>query len=955
MLHDSDFRAFFDSNLAIRFVLEASGKVVAVNSAAVDFYGLAEKDFLGRDFDSFDFESPHGAGGLIARAQNAPGGVFRCELRHCVSENSIRDVSVYVEKIETENQTRYFVVLHDITGLMGTRRQLMEVRERYELASRGANDGIWDWNIETDTRFWSDRCKALLGYEPHEVSDETETVFDYVHVDDAERIREAQRLHFYEEHPYDLEYRLRCKDGTYRWFHVRGQALWNANGEPLRMAGSIRDVTDRIASEQRLRSSEERFVFAVAGTQQGIWDWNTVTEEYYWSPQFKALLGYQDDELSARQEFLYEIMHPGDVVRVRNAAARHLAGEAPYDIRYRLKVRNGLYRWFWARGQAAYDDEGKATRVSGSLTDVHEEVQVEADEKVRRDRVARQHKAVLELATDDHLCDNGFRAACARIVEKTCEVLDIGRCSVMMFEKERTILRTKDLFVVAKDQHFCDTVSKVGDFAEYFALLQSSRVLDVEDPYNDPRTREFPNDFLNTRYVKSMLDVPVRLAGATIGSLRITEVRAQRQWREDEINFAVDVSQQVARAYSVATAEKVARHQQELEKRMLQAQKLESLGVMAGGIAHDFNNLLVVIMGNADLVGSMLSAETKERKLVSEIESASHRAAELCHQMLAFSGHTTFEVKRFDLSALVEEMTQLLRASIPPNAATAYTCVTDLPEIEGDPTQVRQVIMNLIVNASEAVVAEGGGHVQVRTGQCHVTPGMGKHGLDVPEAGDFVYLEVKDDGIGMSEEVLERIYDPFFSTKFTGRGLGLATMLGIMRSCRGGISVESEQGKGSCFRAFFPTAPRNLSSENLTASAIAAKESLPKHSGKALLVDDDQTVLLLGTEMLSRLGFEVLPASDGEEAISLFKQHHQALSLVVLDLTMPHMDGEETLRHLQAIDGSIPVVMSSGYTEQDVARRIGENDFAAFMQKPYTLSQLEGVLATVLSKSQGFS
>jgi CheY-like chemotaxis protein len=319
--------------------------------------------------------------------------------------------------------------------------------------------------------------------------------------------------------------------------------------------------------------------------------------------------------------------------------------------------------------------------------------------------------------------------------------------------------------------------------------------------------------------------------------------------------------------------------------------------------------------------------------------------------MLAFSGHTTFELKRFDLSTLVAEMTQLLRASIPPNATTDYACATGLPEIEGDPTQVRQVIMNLIVNASEAVEAEGGGHVHVSTGVCHVEPGTGSYGLDVPQAGDFVFLRVEDDGIGMPEEVLERIYDPFFSTKFAGRGLGLATMLGIMRSCQGGISIESKVGTGSCFSVFFPVASKvGVAANTLTTEAApdSMSSTTPLHSGKALLVDDDQTVLLLGTEMLSRLGFEVLPASDGEEAISLFKQHHQALSLVVLDLTMPHMDGEETLRHLQAIDRSIPVIMSSGYTEQDVARRVGENDFAAFMQKPYTLSQLTGVLATVL-------
>ena len=569
------------------------------------------------------------------------------------------------------------------------------------------------------------------------------------------------------------------------------------------------------------------------------------------------------------------------------------------------------------------------------------------EETHRAARVERQHQAVLSLATDSTLCDDGIRAACAQITEAGCNVLNVGRCSVMMFSEDRKSLEAVDLFVAAKNEHFNGYVSEAKDFADYFSFLQTQRVLAIADPRGDPRTREFPKEFLDKRSVLSMLDVSVRRAGVTIGSIRFSEVRAPRIWREDEINFAVDLAQQVARVHGVVETTAMHEHQLELEKRMLQAQKLESLGVMAGGIAHDFNNLLVVILGNSDLVGSMLPSGTREHQLVGEIENASRRAAELCQQMLAYSGHTTFESKTFDLSALVEEMTHLLRASIAQKAQVEYYFESGLPLIQGDPTQVRQVIMNLIVNAAEAVTSSGG-NIQVNTGSAHFSPGETQHGLDVAKAGRHVYLEVKDDGCGMTSEVLERIYDPFFSTKFTGRGLGLASILGIMRACDGGISIQTTPNEGSSFRVLFPVA-ENEEGSRLSAALTDHQQSAWRGSGKALLVDDDQTVLLLGHEMLSRLGFEVLTASNGEEAIRLFGEHHQELGLVFLDLTMPHMDGAETLCHLRAINDKVPVVISSGYTAQDVAERIGEAEIAAFVQKPFTLDQLQRTLATVLS------
>lgn len=947
-LQNPDYQAFFDSNLAVRLVLDpVDGRILKCNHKACSFYGLTEEELLKRSIDELDLDAAQNVP-LIRRLEGCDvGHVERIELRHQGAEGEVLQIVAYVELIEYQDRNLLLVGLREISGLMKTRQELQEFRERYELAVRGANEGIWDWNIVTNTSFWSDRCKELLGYAPHEVDSDHEAIYDYTHPDDTAGLHQALVGHLRDRTPFGMEFRLRCKGGEYRWFQGGGQAVWDKEGAAIRMAGSLRDITERIEGELCWRKSEQRFNLAVAGTQQGIWDWDLSTGEYYWSPQFKALLGYAKEELSARQDLLYELMHPEDVARVRDAASRHLVGEGEYDIRYRLLVKGSGYQWFRSCGQALFDSDGNAIRVSGSLTNVHESAVAEMREAHRAARVERQHEAVLGLATDPTLCDDGFRAACAQINETACKVLDVGRCSVMMFTEEFESMQAIDLYVTAKDEHFNGYVTEAKDFAEYFALLQDHRVLAISDPFNDPRTREFPKEFLDKRSVHSMLDVSIRRAGVTIGSVRFSEVRAPRIWREDEINFAADLAQQVARVHGMVETNALQQHQQELEKRVLQAQKLESLGVMAGGIAHDFNNLLVVIMGNSDLVGSMLESGTRERELVNEIENASRRAAELCQQMLAYSGHTTFESKIFDLSTLVEEMTHLLRASITQRAQVEYRFESGLPFIAGDPTQVRQVIMNLIVNASEAV-GDSGGNIQVKTGSGLFTPGDGKHGIDVAKAGLHVYLEVRDDGCGMTEDVLERIYDPFFSTKFTGRGLGLASILGIMRACGGGIGIKTAPGQGSTFQVLFPVAEKEMGKPP-SALLPTDQPSTWRGSGKALLVDDDQTVLLLTKEMLSRLGYKVLMASEGQEAVELYRSNHQELGLVFLDLTMPHMDGEETLRHMKAISDKVPVVMSSGYTAQDVAQRIGEMDFAAFVQKPFTLDQLQCALSAVFS------
>ncbi|MEW6186676.1 MAG: PAS domain S-box protein [Thermodesulfobacteriota bacterium] len=386
--------------------------------------------------------------------------------------------------------------------------------------------------------------------------------------------------------------------------------------------------------------------------------------------------------------------------------------------------------------------------------------------------------------------------------------------------------------------------------------------------------------------------------------------------------------------------------QKKMEEQLRHVQKLESLGVLAGGIAHDFNNLLMGILGNADLALTVLTPANPARQNLMEIEKAARRAAELCRQMLAYSGRGKFVVEPLNLTEVVREMAHMLEISISKKAALRYHFEPDLPAVQADATQMRQIIMNLITNASEAM-GEENGVIAVSTGVmvCDREYLRSTWLNDPLPPGTYVYLEVSDTGCGMDPETLSKIFDPFFSTKFTGRGLGLAAILGIVRGHQGAIKVYSETGKGSTFRVLLPAVAE--------VNTLTPRESLKekeewKGKGIVLLVDDDETVRIVGTQMLERLGFEVLSAVDGQEALECYGRQADHIRCILLDLTMPRLDGEECFRELRRIREDVKVVVTSGYNEQEVSRRFIGKGLAGFIQKPFSLKTLEETLKGIL-------
>jgi PAS domain S-box-containing protein len=391
-------------------------------------------------------------------------------------------------------------------------------------------------------------------------------------------------------------------------------------------------------------------------------------------------------------------------------------------------------------------------------------------------------------------------------------------------------------------------------------------------------------------------------------------------------------------------------HRQALERKLLDSQKLESLGVLAGGIAHDFNNLLAAILGNTNLAQMRIPpSDSKLTGFLKSIEKASMRAADLCKQMLAYSGKGRFAMHVLDVNEVVRETLELLEVSITKKAALRVELRHGVPQVFADATQLRQVVMNLVINASEAI-GENSGLIRVRTGVLHANQAFLADAYTPTELppGDYVFVEVTDSGCGMSPDTLKRIFDPFFTTKFTGRGLGLAAVLGIVRGHKGALKITSEVGKGSSFKFLLPLADSSAPAPAITQSA---PEEPWKGEGTILVVDDDPTVRCVISRMVESVGFSVMQAVDGRHGVEVFRENSHELRAVILDMTMPNLNGREALQQLREVRKDLRVLMVSGFSETGNTGFFLKNGPDAFLQKPFSSEELLGKLRTILTRS----
>ncbi len=424
-----------------------------------------------------------------------------------------------------------------------------------------------------------------------------------------------------------------------------------------------------------------------------------------------------------------------------------------------------------------------------------------------------------------------------------------------------------------------------------------------------------------------------------------TQIGGDIYWFENRLAPIVEdgvVTSVIIVSTDVTTRKETEAAARALEAQSLQAQKLESLGMLAGGIAHDFNNLLVGMMGYTELARLQIAAGLDATPSLNGVEAAATRAAELCEQMLAYAGKGHFEMRKIDLSRLVEDFSQLLSVSLRKGLILKRELAKDLWRIEADGAQIQQVVMNLITNAADAM-SDDDGSVTIRTGCGHFDDeALSRFPLIQPiPPGDYVFLEVSDLGYGMNKQTMQKMFDPFFTTKTTGRGLGLASTLAIIRGHGGGLSTRSELGSGTTMRLFLPRSgeagrPSLTNTPSSDVSSLGNQQTI-------LLADDEPNVLKVAAAMLKHLGFIVIPVRNGQEALDMYPLHPE-IAVVILDVTMPVMAGDIAAAHLLELDPMAKIILTSGYHDQ------GTNHPAMkTLPKPYRMADLRAVLIELLS------
>ncbi len=677
-------------------------------------------------------------------------------------------------------------------------------------------------------------------------------------------------------------------------FEVAWGDIWldvYAHPTPEGMSAYILDVTGRKKTEDALRQSEERYRFLAEALPQFVWIGTPDGRTEFLNRQWYEYTGMAPGAEAA--DAWVAAVHPGDLERRREAWRRHSAAGEAYEMEYRLRcASDGRYRWCLSRHQPIRDAAGRIVKWIGTAIDIDDRKRAE---EAMRESEQRAQRQFLEL-------ENLYKTA------------PIGLCFVDTgLRFLRINQQLADMHGLAPEAHLGLTLREVAPSLAPVIEPLYERVLASGEPINQVEVEaDLPAPYGKRIWLVSI--VPLVVDGELVGINKVVQDITSRRHFEEQLR---------------------------------QTQKLEAIGILAGGVAHDFNNLLTGILGNASLAAEMLPANSPAQPMLEELITASERAADLTRQLLAYSGKGRYLIEPVDLSRVVEEISMLVRTSIPRNVDLRLDLASDLPSMEGDAVQIQQLVMNLVINAAEAVDAGSPGRVIISTG----TSGPDTRVRDTVSgetlpAGQYVYARVEDNGHGMDETTRARIFDPFFTTKLTGRGLGLAAALGIVRGHRGAIQLTTKPGEGTTFMVFFPAA------QAAVAGRIPVEEAASRSlagSGTILVVDDEDVVRGAARSALERYGYRVLMAENGARAVELFRRYADRVDAVLLDMSMPVMDGTETIRRLRAIRPRVPVVVTSGFDEREAMRRFRGETVDAFLQKPYRAARVAEVVRDVLA------
>jgi len=891
---EEKYRSILENIQEGYYEVDLRGNVTFLNSAFCRIFGYSMNELMGMNYRQYyaDPDVEKKVFEVFRRVYKTgqPTHLYDWQIVRKDGSCASLDLSVSLLRDDKGHSVGFRGIARDVTERKAAEKALRESEEKYRSILENIQEGYYEVDLTGSFTFTNSAMCGITGYSPDELIGMNYR--QYYADEDVQKVYKVfHRVYETGLSAHFLDWQISRKDGSHGILEVSISLLRDDKGGPIGFRGIARDITERKAAEKALREAEQR--------NRAIVD--AMPDSVVRMSRDGTILDFKLDTPEENEEW--------HATGLLNASISDAMGEeiGRRAIEYAQRtLETNTMQVFEIRSIGRY---------TGVMRDLEVRMVVCGQDEVM---------TITRDITEQKAAEKALRESEERYRE--------------LFENANDVIYTHDL-----EGRFT-SLNKAGERLSGYTREEAVHmdVLSVVAPeYVDRATQMIASKLDNEDPTQYELEIIIK------DNRRVLLEVSTRIIYKDGVPHSI---QGIGR--DITERRKAEEDRKRLEAQIQHAQKLEGLGVLAGGIAHDFNNLLVGVMGYAGLALTKLRPESPAHGYVERIEVAAQRAAELTNQLLAYSGKGTFMIRPLNLSTLAVEMGRLLSASISKKAMLKYNCNPDLPLIQGDAAQLHQVIMNLITNASDAIGDEPGViSISTRAIKLDRTYLSKTFLNDDLIEGLYVCLEVSDTGCGMDSATLPRIFDPFFSTKFAGRGLGLAAVLGIVRGHKGAIKVYSEPSSGTTFKILLPAIP-STNGTTESGDAARAKNALAgwRGSGILLVADDETTARQVAMDALENYGFKVLGAANGKEAVELFQKHQDEIVAVLLDLTMPIMSGEEAYELIHSIRPDTPVVLSSGYTEQDVSERFAGKGPVAFIQKPYVLQDLAKKLREVLEK-----
>ncbi|WP_284734587.1 hybrid sensor histidine kinase/response regulator [Sphingosinicella terrae] len=918
-------RTFADAVPGVVYAKDRQGRMLVANRGTTELIGKPPELYIGRtDAEFLDDEAQ--AAAVMANDERVMASGIAEQIEEEVTFPDGRRAIWLSTKAPLRDTAGEVVGLVgssiDITARKQAEAKLADNEERFRFALDAAGGiGTWDWDVAADRVYTSARFAKMYGLDPERATAglSVNDYLDGIHPDDREAVGRLIDEAMEGGSEFRAEYRLIGRDGEARWVIARGRCLTGDDGRPVRFPGVTFDISDRRKAEETLRETEERYRLAAQATNDAIWDWRMADGHVIWNEALRTLFGHRFTE--TRAEWWLEHIHPADRERVDREIHAVIDGEGTvWMAEYRFRRADGTYAEVLDRGHVLRGADGRAVRMIGAMLDLTERRAAEAARAESEER--------LRLATE--AAEVGFWD-----VDVVNDVLIWPPRVKAMFGISSDVPVSMDDFYLG--MHPDDREATGSAFAAAC----------------DPALR-------------ALYDVEYRTIGKEDGIVRWVAAKGRGLFDNGGrctrvIGTAVDVTdrkrveaelRELNERLESRVAEEIA-ERSKAEEALRQAQKMEAVGQLTGGIAHDFNNLLTVVTGNIDMAGRALEAagslDPRARRALDNAMKGAERAASLTQRLLAFSRRQPLAPKPLDVDKLVLSMSDMLNRALGEMVKLEIVTSPGLWRIEADPNQLESAILNLAVNARDAMPQ--GGDLTIETANARLDDSYVAHHAEVAP-GQYVVIAVTDNGVGMSKDVASRVFEPFYTTKEVGKGtgLGLSMVYGFVKQSGGHVKIYTEEGHGTTVKIYLPRLMSDDAADDEATLTPGLEVSRDRET--ILVVEDDDDVRAYTVECLRELGYRVIEAHDGPSALRLLERQEEPLDLLFTDVVMPGMSGRELADAARERQPSLKVVYTSGYTRNAIVHGGRLDPGVDLIAKPFTYQALAQKVRDVLDRGK---